>query len=718
MITVPALFLLALAQTPAGLLTGAQASSADARLTDGIVATDGDFWLAASAVEVQSGAWPRWDLGQVQEMASARVQADNNDLYILSVSNDGISWTDVARLEPIAEPGLRTRSTSFTAHGRFVQLRAEGGDGRFSVSEVQIFSDGLSLWTSLLGNLLPRDAMAASWGWLLLATLAALWMTSAASEQKRAVIVISALALFACWVMRATMVLPTVGTGLLNWIRLIAALCAMAAVARLTAFRKRPAHEGLVTGVLAATGVVAVLCFLNFAQPQFFDAGKNRPTFLHHYDMRAYFPIAKYFPEVRFDGVYNASAAAVQQDTGFTPQLDAQAMTNLRLHKPSTIGQQRDDIEETRARFTPDRWAIFTGDMRYFRDAMGERGFLQSMEDNGGNATPLWFLEARLLFRNSPASDFTLWTGVVADALLMLLCFAAVGWAYGTKTALLAAIVFGAMDLYMFGSNWFGAALRHDWLALWGISLALLKKERFFLAGGILAWAGLVRVVPISSFLTLAAPIGWAFARELSAPKRGFSIKAFFETHRPYVRVVLGALTFGGALVALSVLAFGLDAWPLWVEKISLMAGGRGINTVGLANFIVHPVGAKAIIVVVTLTMLFALRNSPMHEAAAFGVALMPTLFSPMNYYLHCLFLLVIVGKRAQPFAWFAMLALCVGCYYATLTGDTMRHFDREAGTVLLITAALLAWKVWDSSATKSIALAEAPSKQNTTLPA
>jgi len=47
---------------------------------------------------------------------------------------------------------------------------------------------------------------------------------------------------------------------------------------------------------------------LNFGRPQFFDAGRGAPTYLHHYDMRAYFPIAKYFPECGSDGVYAASA--------------------------------------------------------------------------------------------------------------------------------------------------------------------------------------------------------------------------------------------------------------------------------------------------------------------------------------------------------------------------------------------------------------------------
>ena len=44
---------------------------------------------------------------------------------------------------------------------------------------------------------------------------------------------------------------------------------------------------------------------------------------------------------------------------------------------------------------------------------------------------------------------------------------------------LLAMTVFGANDLYMFGTNWTGATLRHDWLALLGFAAAALKRERW-----------------------------------------------------------------------------------------------------------------------------------------------------------------------------------------------------------------------------------------------
>ena len=56
-----------------------------------------------------------------------------------------------------------------------------------------------------------------------------------------------------------------------------------------------------------------------------------------------------------------------------------------------------------RARFSPERWEEFKKDMKYFIDTMGPRDYLGSMQDHGGNATPVWMLSAWLIFRDLPA---------------------------------------------------------------------------------------------------------------------------------------------------------------------------------------------------------------------------------------------------------------------------------------------------------------------------
>ena len=60
--------------------------------------------------------------------------------------------------------------------------------------------------------------------------------------------------------------------------------------------------------------MLAFACFYNLGRPQFWHHGKQRPMFVHVTDMRIYQPFAKYFDELRYDGVYLASALAFAED--------------------------------------------------------------------------------------------------------------------------------------------------------------------------------------------------------------------------------------------------------------------------------------------------------------------------------------------------------------------------------------------------------------------
>src|SRR5581483_1996082 len=267
-------------------------------------------------------------------------------------------------------------------------------------------------------------------------------------------------------------------------------------------------EERYILTVLGGAAALALLCFLNLGRPQFFDAGRGQPTFLHHYDMRCYYLIAKYLPELRFDGVYVASADAVAEERG-REALRNVPLRDLRDHKMTKFGDVFAHADEVRARFSPERWEMFKSDALYFRKAMGDPGFLDSMRDHGGNATPVWFLLAWLLFKGAPASDAALWSGVLLDVVLVLLAFLTLWRGFGLRAALVGATLFGAMDFYQFGTNWFGAALRHDWLALWCLALCALKESRPFLAGALLSWSTLIRAFPALAFITLAVPSIW-----------------------------------------------------------------------------------------------------------------------------------------------------------------------------------------------------------------
>src|SRR5690606_18219712 len=110
-------------------------------------------------------------------------------------------------------------------------------------------------------------------------------------------------------------------------------------------------------------------------------------------------------------------------------------LRDLRDHRMRKVSELEPEIEAVRGRFSDARWALFKKDMAYFWETMGSRGYLGSMSDHGGNATPVWLSVAHLMYANAMASNQVLLMGAALDPLLLLL-FAVVAWrSFGGITA-------------------------------------------------------------------------------------------------------------------------------------------------------------------------------------------------------------------------------------------------------------------------------------------
>ena len=127
-----------------------------ARLADGVASTDGDVWDSPRAALIALGGVLEWDLGTVEHVSAMRIQADNNDRYILSGSMDGVAWTTIW-IAPIVElPGVQTRtSPEFNTQVRFLRLTAEGGDSMYSATELELFDSQAALLGAQLERIAP-----------------------------------------------------------------------------------------------------------------------------------------------------------------------------------------------------------------------------------------------------------------------------------------------------------------------------------------------------------------------------------------------------------------------------------------------------------------------------------------------------------------------------------------------------------------------------------
>lgn len=669
------------------------------RLTDQLAPAEGDAWDGPPAVLLPAGGSIEWDLGAPVRITGAALQADNNDDYLLSISDDGVSWRDLFRFGPVEGSGLRTRSNLvLDAPARFLRLTASGGDGRYSLSEVELFENGFDDSVLLRSRWVPRRPLEQSFTWWVLSMLAVLALASSRLSRNALVVLAGVALTYTYWLVFTATPGDPQFLQTLPWARAAVALVAMGAVVREWLWRGRwPSHPKFTVGALGVTGAMAMWCFLNLGTPQFVDAGQGRGTWLHHYDMRTYYPIAKYFPELRFDGVYAASVLVVAEGRPLE-QFDSFAIRDLRTHVLTNVRDARPHLEQVRARFSPERWAEFKVDMDYFRRAMSDGGFLGSMNDHGGNATPVWFLAARALFAGAVASDATLWRGVIADMALLALAIAALWWAWGARTALLCLTVFGAMDFYQFGSNWFGAALRHDWLSLWAIGLALLHKRKWELAGAAFAWSAWIRAFPAVTFVTLSFPVLWVGTKLILQKQTAKAVDAA----RPLLRVVLGVGLASVVLVGLSIWVFGADAWTEWLRKVQTLDKDNHLNNISFRTYInVDRQVWMAMCAGSLLTLLVMLRRASLARAAAWGVALVPIVFNPANYYLHSAFLLATLaaehgGKTSLRglLVWCTVLAMCVASYFTNIPTDTGVHFRMDTIVCFAALGALLVLEV------------------------
>ena len=664
------------------------------RLTDDIACRAGDPWQSPlTAVFRSTDAYAAWDLGESRPIAAIWLQADANDSYQIEGSPDGNAWTPIWTAPTGGGGGLRPRWTrGLSAAARFVRVRPADGDGFFSLSELQVFAETPAVFPPRVT--IRRGAPIEEWlhSSLLTAGLALVafafaarrgmraWRVAAFASIPAAVILFYASDWAAGWPFEARTVSLVRG--------IVATVAALVIAREAFAPRRWPAHRAAIVSVLALCGVAGVACFYNLGQPQFFDQARGQRTFVHVLDLRQYYLTAKYFRELGYRHLYEADVASYLDDNPNVPfaSLAHLQMRDLQSHDITTVEDQRAGIEAVKSRFTPERWEALRRDERYFRGVMGTSEFFHYMVDYGGNATPVWLALARGLFTIAPASESWFFATALLDMALLLIALAAIGRAFGVRTMLVCAVVFGANDYIMYGTNWAGATLRHDWLAYLALGVAALKRERFATGGVLLALATMIRAFPALALAGVALPAAWDLVRRR-------------RDVLPQTLRVLGAAAATIVLLfSISSLLSPAGAWSDWLAKVHLLNAQGHASHVSLrsvfggadhqARMLVAraPVFAAAVACYV-VAVLVACRKQRLDRAALLGLSLVPIVFAPANYYIHFIFLLPMLGGEA---VWLVLLALCALQYFTTWIGDLALHFYLASVLLMAALAGLL----------------------------
>jgi len=430
----------------------------------------------------------------------------------------------------------------------------------------------------------------------------------------------------------------------------------------------RSGKAGAALTLLAVMAPAVYFNFFTFHQGRFTHFGEN-----FHYQLGS-----KYFPELGYDGLYEASVAAQAMST---PRLPLPRM--IRDLRTNTIVPVRAVDEQREAvirRFTPARWRSFVADHQAFLEPAYAHYLNELRLDHGYNPTPAWTFVGRLFNAWLPLDSTTIGLLALLDWVLLGAMFWIVLRTYGGAVGAVALVVFGAG--YPWRYDWVGGGfLRYDWLFALVVGICLLKQRRFAASGALVAYAAAVRIFPALLVIGLVPAVARALVRR--------STLAWAWRFAAGLGCGAAAMFLAGALAGR-----GFAAWPEFVRDIEKHHGTWSTNTAGL----------ELVFVTTPSTMLSRLPEStPLPERwAAWQAEMNRTQAERRPLYLVTALVLVAGvcaaawGRRRDEGVAVGVVAVFAGlvlsCYYwVALVTLSFRRGIGGAGAVLAANAAALA---------------------------
>lgn len=623
-----------------------------ALVTDGLLAAEGSPPDGAAVLLPRVTSVVVVDLGTPRRIGALLLQAGAGDVYFVEASTDGEAWRVAWRVAPPgAANGLRTLTTRLAPSFAARWLRVRSTTARqSSVAELQAFESEPGAWPALVST--RPDSRLPLWPNLMLGQVEAL-------QAALAVLVL----LGAAWSALA---------------------------------RGQPAGQvRLRRALLLALAILSGAAWTNFLNFRY-SGVVNSWEFYHYYLG------AKYLPELGYHGLYECTAAVDRQD-GL--DLRGQVLRDLRDDSLAPIEARGASLTACRAAFTEQRWAAFSQDVRFFRQALSPAEWQALRRDHGFNGSPTWVLAGGVLAA-APASWPRLQGLALLDFALIVASLLLVGGSFGLEAACLAAGTFGLSSLGVY--TWTGGGfLRYDWFFLLSAGLAALRGRRPALAGFALGWATLLRVFPVC----LLAGLGLKVVLEACEQR---SLAPLAQRRRVAAGALAAALLLGGA--PLATLRPGI--WGEFLANTTRHAGTETYNMMGLGALLSWAGGARgdlmgdpllvdsfapwrearrsaaqaargqyfAAAAGLVLLLGLAVRRCPDWAAATLGLALLPALPNLSCYY-YVSFSLLAALQVLSPAAGLALAAFT----WLTVVARDLWHGSDLLGAALSFAALLLA---------------------------
>jgi hypothetical protein len=331
-------------------------------------------------------------------------------------------------------------------------------------------------------------------------------------------------------------------------------------------------------------GVAAIVAYFNAFQFAY-------PKYYHRWEQYHSYVGAKYFPELGYDGLYRCAVVAQDElgdvsftrDTGVTARVDMSAEARKPDKRIRDVGGNNllipassvlENPEACKGRFSPARWERFKADVKFFRTESDKQYWEDMQKDHGYGMSPVWTIGGRLFGELHAASVGYMQFLAVLDLGYLLATFAALWWAFGWRVSAAAAIFWGCQASAPF--FWTGGAfLRQDWLFYLVLSVCLIRKRHFKLAGASMVYSSLLSVFPAYALLGPAIfGATWFFRKRRLA-----------KSHK---QVLIGGAIAAATLIPLSMVVAGPTAFKAYFEQRAVDEATPLTNHMGLGALVAH----------------------------------------------------------------------------------------------------------------------------------
>ncbi len=316
-------------------------------------------------------------------------------------------------------------------------------------------------------------------------------------------------------------------------------------------------QQGICFGLIAITLITAVSYFYGL---------RSQGSWLHRWDIFHTVMSAKYQEELGYFGLYECALSLDATDKRLLWKV--KRVRDLKTHAIRSSGEVIRD-SDCPQRFSPERKAEFLADLAEL-DALHPR-WKGMLRDKGYNGTPVHTAMQRLIWGVAPFNHRSITIMALIDVGLICLALGVVGRVFGWPLMLIAGLFFftNFMNRY---THMGGSILRFDYIAALMMAMAALKKERHATAGGLMAYAVMSRIFP----LTFVAAYG-LYALLLSWRERRISSQALAYAQ--------GFLFVGGGLFLWSLWAAGgLDTWRDWCQNMLIHSGKTAGYRIGFPH--------------------------------------------------------------------------------------------------------------------------------------